>query len=404
MINLFNQNRLRKYLYFCFFPLYYFFGLLRGIGLIPGKYIIYGAAGGSKFIDNSKYSFLLNKDKYNCVWITHSSSLARELRLKGCRAYLSHSIKGVFFQIFAEIAVVSHGTFDVIPILLFKVPVIQYWHGCPIKKIGADVYKNNSNKIGEKIWGLIYILIPHLNNYYSDFFVDNSINMNYSKTFKPFVSSYLQVPYPRLIALFSGLNKEIENIDPTIAKLISLKSSGKHIIVYMPTYREEIDEQKKLENQLTKLYELFSKDDRFVFVYKSHFIVSDIAQTRNENISEYINPDPYPLLEISSALISDYSSVIFDYMPTKKPLSVFAYDLDLYKDNPGYYYDIEKLFSSFITREPLEVYNMLYQQLINEDSEEDEQVNIFNNLFLPSYNNKGPYDIAEIIQLCGIKK
>ncbi|GIT12245.1 MAG: hypothetical protein CM1200mP33_4310 [Chloroflexota bacterium] len=62
----------------------------------------------------------------------------KELRLKGCRAYLSHSIKGVFFQIFAEIAVVSHGTFDVIPILLFKVPVIQYWHGCPIKKIGAD--------------------------------------------------------------------------------------------------------------------------------------------------------------------------------------------------------------------------------------------------------------------------
>jgi len=87
MINLFKQNRLRKYLYFCLFPLYYLFGLLRGIGFIPRKYIIYGAAGGSKFIDNSKYSFLLNKDEYNCVWITHSSSLARELRLKGYRAY-----------------------------------------------------------------------------------------------------------------------------------------------------------------------------------------------------------------------------------------------------------------------------------------------------------------------------
>ena len=320
MINLFKQNRLRKYLYFCLFPLYYLFGLLRGIGFIPRKYIIYGAAGGSKFIDNSKYSFLLNKDEYNCVWITHSSSLARELRLKGYRAYLSYSIKGIFIQIFAEIAIVSHGTYDVIPILLFKVPVLQYWHGCPIKKIGVDVYNNNSNKIGEKIWDWIYMLIPHLNNYYSDFFVDNSINMNYGRTFKPFVSSYLQVPYPRLITLFSGLNKEIENIDPTIAELLSLKSSGKHIIVYMPTYREEIDEQKKLDNQLTKLFKLFSKDDRFAFVYKSHFIVPNITQTRNENILEYTNPDPYPLLEISSALISDYSSVIFDYMPTKKPL------------------------------------------------------------------------------------
>jgi len=133
-------------------------------------------------------------------------------------------------------------------------------------------------------------------------------------------------------------------------------------------------------------------------------VEAEIAQTRNENILEYTNPDPYPLLEISSALISDYSSVIFDYMPTKKPFSVFAYDIDLYKDNPGYYYDIDKLFNSFITREPLEVYNMLYNQLINQDCDEGEQVNIFNNLFLPSYNHKGPYDIAEIIQLCGVKK
>ncbi|MDP7196308.1 MAG: hypothetical protein QF864_08970, partial [SAR202 cluster bacterium] len=82
MIHLFKQNRLLKYLYFCFFPLYYLFGLFRIIGLIPQKYIIYGAAGGSQFIDNSKYSFLLNKNDHNCIWITHSSSLAKELKLK----------------------------------------------------------------------------------------------------------------------------------------------------------------------------------------------------------------------------------------------------------------------------------------------------------------------------------
>ena len=110
--------------------------------------------------------------------------------------------------------------------------------------------------------------------------------------------------------------------------------------------------------------------------------------------------DPHKIIELSKQI---------DFKPTKyisgyRSDYLDKIDIDLYKYNPGYYYDIEKLFSSFITREPLEVYNMLYQQLINEDSEEDEQVNIFNNLFLPSYNNKGPYDIAEIIQLCGIKK
>jgi hypothetical protein len=52
----------------------------------------------------------------------------------------------------------------------------------------------------------------------------------------------------------------------------------------------------------------------------------------------------------------------------------------------------------------LEVYNKLSQQLNDENRKSDEQVNIFNNLFLPSYNKEGPYDIQEIKRLCGIKK
>ena len=152
----------------------------------------------------------------------------------------------------------------------------------------------------------------------------------------------------------------------------------------MPTYRREIDQHITLQNQLIELHKLFSKDDRFVFVYKSHFIASQISDLSSKNILEYTSPDPYPLLSISSALISDYSSVIFDYLLTKKPLSIFTYDMDFYKNDPGYYYDIEEIFSSYIARKPVEVYNMLCQQIINEDSKKDEQLNIFNNLFLPS--------------------
>ena len=167
-------------------------------------------------------------------------------------------------------------------------------------------------------------------------------------------------------------------------------------------YRREIDQHIKLQNQLIELHKLFSKDDRFVFVYKSHFIASQISDLSSKNILEYTSSDPYPLLAISSALISDYSSVIFDYLLTKKPLSIFAYDIDFYKNDPGYYYDIEKIFGSFIAQKPLEVYNMLCQQIINDDNKKYEQDDIFNNLFLPSYN-KGDYDIGEIKKICGLK-
>ena len=90
-------------------------------------------------------------------------------------------------------------------------------------------------------------------------------------------------------------------------------------------------------------------------------------------------------------------------LPTKKPLSIFAYDMDFYKIDPGYYYDFEEIFSSYIARKPVEVYNMLCEQIINGDSKKHEQLNIFNNLFLPSYN-KGKYDIEEIRKTCGLEQ
>ena len=45
---------------------------------------------------------------------------------------------------------------------------------------------------------------------------------------------------------------------------------------------------------------------------------------------------------------------------------------------------------------------MLCQQIINDDNKKYEQDDIFNNLFLPSYN-KGDYDIGEIKKICGLK-
>ena len=105
MITLFKQNRIRKYYYLFFLPLYFAFGLLRILKLLPKKYILFGAGGGSQFIDNSKYSYLLNKNQNNCIWITHSFQLARELKNLGYRAYLSFSIKGIYFQIFSAVKI-----------------------------------------------------------------------------------------------------------------------------------------------------------------------------------------------------------------------------------------------------------------------------------------------------------
>jgi CDP-glycerol glycerophosphotransferase len=59
-----------------------------------------------------------------------------------------------------------------------------------------------------------------------------------------------------------------------------------------------------------------------------------------------LNVTPYPdiseLFLVSDALITDYSSVMFDFAPTGKPLLFFTYDLEQYRDNlRGFYFDFE---------------------------------------------------------------
>lgn len=393
MITLFNQNRIRKYYYFLLFPIYYLIGFMRFLKLVPPKYILFGSGGGTQFIDNSKYAYLFNRDQNKCIWITHSKSLLAVLNQKGYRAYLSYSIHGIFFQLFSQLAVVSHGTFDLTPTFLLNVPVLQYWHGCPIKKIGLDVDGKKEKSIGDKIWNRIFKVYPHLNNYYSNYFVDHSKQMNYHSSFDFSNPTYLKIPYPRLIPLYHD-NYENECQNDQLSDLAQQKLIGKKIIVYMPTYREGADGQIKLEEQILNLAKDFEKDNRFIFVYKSHFVLNE--ELNNDHLVFYRDKDPYPLLKLSDGLITDYSSIVFDYLPSKKPITMFVYDKDIYKSAPGFYYDIELKFASILTLDHLDVYKRISQEIFGEKP--IEKSTIFRSLFYKSFYEDQDYDIYEIKQ------
>jgi CDP-glycerol glycerophosphotransferase len=53
--------------------------------------------------------------------------------------------------------------------------------------------------------------------------------------------------------------------------------------------------------------------------------------------------DPYPLLQLSDSLITDYSSIYFDFLLTKKPIIFFPYDYEEYLvESRELYFDYEK--------------------------------------------------------------
>ena len=141
---------------------------------------------------------------------------------------------------------------------------------------------------------------------------------------------------------------------------------------------------------------VFAKDDRFIFVYKSHFVIN--KGIANNNFVIYSNRDPYPLLKLSCGLITDYSSIVFDYLPSKKPITMFVFDNDIYKRRPGYYYDIENNFSSIISYDYMEAFENIKNEVFSDKNNYTEKGMIFDNLFSNTFYKGGTFNISIIKQ------
>ena len=122
------------------------------------------------------------------------------------------------------------------------------------------------------------------------------------------------------------------------------------IILYAPTYRsnqheagtgyvykEEVDFE-KLKNELNSEYIILFRAHYFI---KNHFkfdkykgFVYDVSEINDIN----------ELYIISDILVTDYSSVFFDYANLKRPMIFHMYDLEYYRDESnGFYMDLKEL-------------------------------------------------------------
>lgn len=125
--------------------------------------------------------------------------------------------------------------------------------------------------------------------------------------------------------------------------------SDKKTILYAPTWRD--DEyygkgQYKFELQMDLDYMKEKLGDEYVLLLRTHYFIADALDVSALggfalNLSKY--DDISELYLISDILITDYSSVFFDYANLKRPMLFFTYDLEKYRDVlRGFYIDIEK--------------------------------------------------------------
>lgn len=158
---------------------------------------------------------------------------------------------------------------------------------------------------------------------------------------------------------------------------------GKKVILFAPTYRgtQFSDAHYGIEKlDLEEIYSIFSKQN-YIFIFKWHpFLYNRIEKSKTKEYDGYKkHPDFYydlskerdinDLLLVTDILITDYSSVIFDYVFMNKPIVYFTYDYKEYVENGrGLYFPFEEYVYGNVAKDSKELVKAIQANSMEEEA------------------------------------
>lgn len=296
--------------------------------------IVFGSNNGKGFSGNSKYLFLyINQNSnYQCIWFTASQKVLNDLREKNFHVIsVKNLIKAIKILKAAKYIFITHGLGDVLMIDFSpQTQLIRLSHGIGIKNLKEKFSNFFTDFYKKKIRQYLVKRISYLA-------VTSDKDIQIKKSNFPLPpNKFLKVGFPRNDIL-SKISKE--------KYLESKKSLGiaenSDVILYAPTFRRYNHKTPLNENFFKKLNELLISENK-IMLFKPHPSSEKIDLDPYINIKS-IDPkfDIMDLLVFSDLLITDYSSVFFDFLITKRPILFFAYDLEEYSMKRGLYFNYE---------------------------------------------------------------
>ncbi len=354
--------------------------------LIPKKkkLWIFGDGMGHSFSGNPKYLFLyLNRNvpEIKAVWITHSEEIYNLLKNSGYPVLKSSSSKAKFKVVKAKIILYGHSRIAINKCLSSGIN-INLMHGCPFKKSGIDNIvkgtKFHSIIFSKGIKRFFYKIIYFSSFKKEDYFCSTSTNLEELLAKERYVNKnrILTTGFPRTDVLLKKIKDEELFTDLESSKTIKMsKENGKKMIFYIPTFRDL--EEKNISSVFDlSLLDKTLEEINALMICKLHVLsksLTEISENQYKNIHVYdSNKDIYPLLRFADLLITDYSSIYFDYLFVDKPIIFYPYDFSYYLSKErGFYFDYrETIPGEFITE--FEDFIQYLEQLFIEKAGEDD--------------------------------
>jgi CDP-glycerol glycerophosphotransferase len=212
---------------------------------------------------------------------------------------------------------------------------LQTWHGTPLKRLGFDVSEMQKTKRGfethweEQLRNWQYVVSPNR-------FTTPLLRAAYELS-----GEILETGYPR--------NDVLAHPDAA-AKARRLRErlgipDGVRTVLYAPTFRDQVTDRRgryrlDLHLDLDRLRQAVGENTVILF-RKHHYVIDPVPATADgfvRDVSSY--PDATELMLAADVLVTDYSSMMFDFANTGRPMLFFTYDLGTYRDEVrGFYFD-----------------------------------------------------------------
>ena len=210
---------------------------------------------------------------------------------------------------------------------------LQTWHGTPLKRVHFDV-----------LWappGRLDRLTRDVNRW--DLLISpNSASTAHLRAAFGFTGEVLETGYPRNDVLSSPNRDEIR---ARVRRELEIPDDTR-VVLYTPTFRDDTvfaDGRPDIELAMRTGPLLERLGDNHCLLLRLHYLMTDRRapeQGRSvRDVSYY--PDVAHLYLAADVMVTDYSSTMFDFAVTGKPLLFFTYDLNRFRDEVrGFYFDL----------------------------------------------------------------
>ena len=214
---------------------------------------------------------------------------------------------------------------------------LNTWHGTPLKTMGRKMC-DRPHKTGNTQRNFLmsdYLLYP--NEYSLDHFKEDYMVSEY------FEGKYLLAGYPCNSILLSDSARQ------NMREALQVPEDA-HVVVYMPTWRQTPKGGQKLKHMHMAEFFLMNLDehlsDNVIVFAKMHYYDSgkDVAFSDYKHIRPFPEDfETYEVLCAADALVTDYSSVMFDFLNARRPVYLYDYDRDEYFASRGTYISLDEL-------------------------------------------------------------